>query len=130
MALGFRPEPFFLYIRVMLQDFRLKVFMTVAQEKSFTRAARRLEVSQPAVSQHITELEKSVGAPLFERGRGDVALTEKGRTFQMFAARILKDYEDLNHVFDDYEAFAEIMRTAQAVSDSPYSELVKDILYR
>lgn len=114
----------------MLQDFRLKVFMMVAQEKSFTKAARRLEISQPAVSQNVNELEKAVGAQLFERGRGEVTLTEKGRTFQMFASRLLKDYEDLNHVFDDYEAFADVMRTAQAVSESPYSELVKDILYR
>lgn len=114
----------------MLQDFRLKVFMMVAQEKSFTKAARRLEISQPAVSQNINELEKATGAQLFERGRGEVILTEQGRTFLMFAARIIKDYEDLNLVFDDYEAFADIMRTAQAVSESPYSALIRDILYK
>lgn len=114
----------------MLQDFRLKVFMMVAQEKSFTKAARKLEISQPAVSQNINELEKGIGSPLFERGRGEVTLTEKGQTFRLFASRILKDYEDLNHIFDDYEAFADIMKTAHTVSESPYSDLVRDILYR
>lgn len=102
----------------------------MAQEKSFTRAARSLEISQPAVSQNINELEKSVGAPLFDRGRGEVTLTERGRAFMLFAARIIKDYEDLNLVFDDYEAFEDIMRTAHAVADSPYSELIRDMLYR
>ena len=42
----------------MLDDFRLRVFMMVAAESSFTRAAQHLGVTQPAVSQHIAELEK------------------------------------------------------------------------
>lgn len=104
--------------------------MAVAQERSFTKAARILEISQPAVSQNVNELERETGVKLFERGRGEVSLTEQGRTFQMFASKIVKNYEDLNHVFDDYEAFADILKTAHAVSDSPYSELVRDILYR
>ena len=41
----------------MLDDFRLRVFMMVAAEGSFTRAAQHLGVSQPAVSQNIAELE-------------------------------------------------------------------------
>ena len=45
----------------MLEDFRLKVFATVAAEGSFTKAAAVLGVSQPAVSQNIAELEKLSG---------------------------------------------------------------------
>ena len=62
----------------MLDDFRLRVFMMVAAEGSFTRAAQHLGVSQPAVSQNIAELEKQVGAVLFERKRGEVTLTPEG----------------------------------------------------
>ena len=51
----------------MLEDFRLKVFMTVAKEGSFTKAAAKLNISQPAVSQHVSELEKTTGVKLFER---------------------------------------------------------------
>lgn len=121
---------FFHIFALMIQDFRLQVFMAVARERNFTRAAKSLGVSQPAVSQNIAELEKNVGVQLFERERGDVSLTEKGRTFMMFAERIIKDYEDLNAVFADYEAFADLMEQARSISDNPMSYLVRDILYR
>ena len=62
----------------MLEDFRLKVFMTVASRGSFTLAAKELGISQPAVSQNVAELEKSVGAELLVRSRGSVALTPAG----------------------------------------------------
>ena len=83
----------------MLEDFRLKVFMTVAQEGSFTKAAARLNISQPAVSQHISELERTTGVKLFERMRGEVALTEQGRIFQIHAKRILDAYITASTLF-------------------------------
>ena len=72
----------------MFEDFRLKVFMTVAQEKSFTKAASRLGVTQPAVSQNIAELEKASGVKLFERLRGEIALTPQGEVFMEYALKI------------------------------------------
>ena len=87
----------------MLEDFRLKVFMTVAQEGSFTKAAAKLNVSQPAVSQHISELEKTTGVKLFERLRGEVALTEQGRIFQIHAKRILDAYVSASALFSHSE---------------------------
>ena len=55
---------------IMLEDFKLKIFVTVAAEGSFTKAARTLGITQPAVSQNIAELEKVTGALLLERHRG------------------------------------------------------------
>lgn len=72
----------------MFEDFRLKVFMTVASEKSFTKAASRLGVTQPAVSQNIAELEKSSGIKLFDRLRGEVVLTPQGEVFKEYVERI------------------------------------------
>ena len=60
----------------MLEDFRLKVFMAVASEGSFTKAASVLGVSQPAVSQNVADLERMTGVKLFERLRGEVNLTK------------------------------------------------------
>ena len=50
----------------MFEDFRLNVFVAVAREGSFTKAAAALGVSQPAVSQNVADLEKSLGVKLFE----------------------------------------------------------------
>ena len=83
----------------MFEDFRLRVFTQVAESGSFTAAARSLGVSQPAVSQHIAELEKFTGARLFERNRGQVLLTARGEAFLAQARRILDDYHELELTF-------------------------------
>lgn len=72
----------------MFEDSRINVFMAVAREGSFTRAAKSLGISQPAVSQNIAEIEKEVGAQLFDRRRGEVTLTNKGKRFLEFASQI------------------------------------------
>ena len=83
----------------MLEDFRLRVFLTVAETGSFTGAARQLGISQPAVSQNITTLEKQVGATLFTRAKGDIYLTAEGRAFREYAARILYWYDAADAMF-------------------------------
>ena len=83
----------------MLDDFRLRVFRMVAAEGSFTRAAQHLGVSQPAVSQNIAELEKQVGAVLFDRKRGEVALTAEGYVFKDYAEKILHWYDATDALF-------------------------------
>ena len=83
----------------MLEDFRLKVFMAVSEEGNFTRAARALGISQPAVSQNIAELEKELGKELFVRTKGSVTLTPAGSSFKDFATRILHWYSVAEDMF-------------------------------
>lgn len=83
----------------MLEDFRLKVFEKVAELGSFTAAAKELNVSQPAVSQNIAELEKTLGEQLFTRERGSVSLTDKGRLFKGYADQILHWYRVADEAF-------------------------------
>ena len=73
----------------MLEDFRLKVFMEVACQKSFTKAAAALGVTQPAISQNIAELEKGLGIRLFDRLKGEAVLTPEGKVFSSYAERLL-----------------------------------------
>lgn len=83
----------------MLDDFRLRIFKTLAEEGSFTKAAARLEISQPAVSQNIAELEKILSRTLFERQRGSVLLTREGEVFLKYAEAILASYREAEMAF-------------------------------
>ena len=83
----------------MFEDFKLKVFMAVAENGSFTIAAKALGVTQPAVSQNIAELERNMGAELFTRGRGAVTLTAAGITFKEYAEKILYWYSAAGQLF-------------------------------
>lgn len=64
---------------------QLKTFLEVWRQKSFSRAAEKLLITQPAVSAQIRSLEKEMGAALFDRKGGKVTFTAAGRVFEPFA---------------------------------------------
>src|SRR5437879_13118454 len=68
---------------------QLEVFLSVAQEKSFSRAAEALHRTQPAVSQAISRLEAELGEPLFDRSSKDGTLTAAGRVLLDFAHQMM-----------------------------------------
>ena len=73
----------------------LRYFQTVAEEGHMTRAAARLGLQQPPLSQQIKALESQLGLQLFERHPKGVRLTEAGRLLQAETAKILQDMADL-----------------------------------
>jgi DNA-binding transcriptional LysR family regulator len=79
-------------------DFRLKVFGCVAQYCNFTKAAKELNISQPAVSKHIHELEENYNIKLFEREGNRIVLTQAGKILQQYSAEILTKYENLSFI--------------------------------
>ena len=108
----------------MFEDFRLRVFVTVAREGSFTKAASSLNISQPAVSQHISELEKITGVKLFERLHGEIRLTSQGHVFRNHALRILEAYHSASSIFSPMQA----SQVRVKASDEVYSYLEESLI--
>lgn len=114
----------------MIEDFRLKVFTTVASMGSFTSAARALGVSQPAVSQNIAELEKTLGVELFVRSRGAVTLTSAGATFLEYAQRILFWYSSAENLFAAKDASGRKLSISIASDAAVASSMLPSLLAR
>lgn len=76
-----------------MQLSQLAYFVAVAEEGSFTRAAERVGVAQPSLSQQVKALEADLGALLVHRARGKVGLTASGETLLPVARRMLADAE-------------------------------------
>jgi DNA-binding transcriptional LysR family regulator len=72
---------------------QIEAFLKVAEFGSFTRAAERLHVAQPALSQYVRDLESELGIRLFDRTTRRVELTEGGREFRNTAAKVVEDLE-------------------------------------
>jgi DNA-binding transcriptional LysR family regulator len=79
----------------------LQVFLRVAAERSFSRAAMQLHRTQPAVSQAIRRLEDSVGERLFDRATKDATLTDAGRLLRDYAERLLRLSEEAETAVKD-----------------------------
>jgi DNA-binding transcriptional LysR family regulator len=102
---------------------QLRHFLTVAEELHFGRAAERLHMTQPPLSQSIANLEHQLGAPLFLRNRRQVALTPAGSALLPEARRILADAGGLGSLVQRVAAGEAGRLTLAFVSTADYSVL-------
>src|SRR6266567_8581024 len=72
----------------------LRYFQAVAEELSFSRAARRLHIAQPALSRAVKQLESVIGASVLERSRHHVRLTPAGAVLLREIAGLLNHWEE------------------------------------
>lgn len=109
----------------MIETRLLQQFVAVAEELHFNRAAERLHMAQPPLSQAIRKLESAVGAPLFVRTNRSVALTPAGAAFLVTARSTLRALE---------EGVAQTQRVAQGIEGhltltfiniAPYAPLLR-----
>lgn len=80
---------------------QLEAFLWVTELQSFTKAARQLYMSQPAVSFQIKALEENLEVDLFQRGDKKVILTEAGRLLYPEAKKMIKHYNKIKAGLDD-----------------------------
>ncbi len=105
----------------MIKDFRLTVFVTVARTLSFTRSAAVLNVSQPAISKHIKELERDFGEPLFSRHGNRIALTAKAEEIMPLVEHILEGYHLLGEVVSrDSRSFEGVIHVGASTTIAQY----------
>ena len=76
-------------------DPKLETFITVAELKNFTKAAQALNLTQPAVSNHINQLEKEYNTKLFMRKKKDFTLTNEGKIALTYARRLKALHEKM-----------------------------------
>ncbi len=74
---------------------------TIAEEKSISRAARKLFIAQPSLSQSVQRIEESLGTPLFTRTNSGLVPTYAGERYCHLATQILKMYEDFQLEISD-----------------------------
>ncbi|GHF44531.1 MULTISPECIES: LysR family transcriptional regulator [Streptomyces] len=106
---------------------QLRYFATVAGLRHFTRAAEALHVAQPSLSQQIRALERELGAELFHRARGNIALTDAGEALLPLARRILADAETAHR---EVQEVAQLRRGRVRLGAPPSlcASLVPDVL--
>lgn len=76
-------------------DYRYIVFLTVVETLSFSKAAKKLFISQPAVTKHIKELERQLGISLFQREGNKVYLTKAGEIVYKYNKQAVQLYSDM-----------------------------------
>ena len=82
-------------------DPKLVTLLTVNELNSFTKAAQKLSLPQPAASQHVRQLEKELGVTIFVRGEGNLKLTSEGEIVIKYAKRIVSLYQNLQQSLKD-----------------------------
>jgi DNA-binding transcriptional LysR family regulator len=77
----------------MIENRHLRYFLEVARTLHITRAAERLHIAQPALTQNMQQLEEELGVELFERKGKRISLTEAGQVFEREAERSLRVFQ-------------------------------------
>ena len=88
-------------LELLMEIHQLRYFVAVAEEGNFSRAAAKVRVAQPSLSQQIRKLEAEIGQPLFDRLPRSVVLTEAGRCLLDYARQILASIGDARRCVDE-----------------------------
>lgn len=85
---------------------QLKYVISVAENGSFSRAAKELFIAQPSLSNQIKALEEELGTPLFIRMHHNLKLTEAGHDFVLYSKRIINEFDHLQNLMQSYSSYS------------------------
>lgn len=106
---------------------QLEAFVKVAEDGSFSKAAKALYLTQPTISAHISSLEKELNARLFIRNTKEVSLSEDGRELYQYASQMVELEKKIEEVFSE-EARRDTKCITIATSTIPAQYILPDIL--
>lgn len=109
-----------------MMDARLQTLLKVSETRNFTKAAEQLSLTQPAVSQHIRQLEQELGTALFVRGEGALKITAEGEIAVKYARRIQTLYQNLEQSLIDERR--NITRLSVGITHTAESNIMVEVL--
>lgn len=95
---------------------QLQIFTEVVKTQSYTRAAERIHMTQPAVSMQMKQLEDIVGLSLFERQGKKIVVTEMGHILREHASKVLKRYKRLQHTMKELQNVEQQIKISAATT--------------
>jgi len=107
---------------------QLEAFVRIANNKSFTLAAKELFITQPTVSAYINNLEEELGARLFDRTTKEVQLSEEGDSIYLYAKEMLELADKIQSSFSVEEDENKLRQVVISTSSIPGQFLVPEIL--
>ena len=112
-------------------DFRMETFLTVCRYMNFTRASEKLNITQPAVSQHIRFLEKHYNTKLFRYEGKKLRLTGAGEILRNASLTMMHDEQSMQNEMQETEKEAEIRFGAtRTIGDSVMGSVLEKYLAR
>ena len=116
----------------MLDFKELEAFVWAVKLGSFRKAASRLHLTQPSVSERISRLESTVGELLLERSMRPIQPTMRGREFFLHAERMLEQRDEAMKLFDSEEAFSAPLRlgTIETIAHSWFPDFMRRLTER
>ncbi len=107
-------------------DVKLETLLVVSDCKNFTKAAKILSLTQPAVSNHICQLEKECNAKIFVRGKGDFRLTPEGEIAVTYARRLKALHEKM--LFEIADEQKHVSRFRIGITHTSENNMISEIL--
>lgn len=107
-------------------DVKLLTLLKVYETGNYTRAAEQLSLTQPAVSQHIKQIEKELDISIFVRSGGKIKLTPEGKLIIQYAERVVSLYEKLQQALVDQKRM--INRLQVGITHTSESNVVTEVL--